>query len=1018
MLQNVERIPVSPVFVGRSAELAALEAARERASAGEPQALLIGGDAGVGKTRVLEEFTARAAAEGAFVALGGCVEIGAEGLPYAPLVTALRALHRALGPELDAALSGSEGHLARLLPELGEAVAEPHDQYGRARLFDHLARLFERITADRTVVLAVEDLHWADRSTRETLLYLIRSIRTGYRLVIVGTYRTDDLHRRHPLRPFLAELERLRTVQRLELPRLGRAEVAAQLAGILGSAPDAPLAARIHRRSDGIPFFVEELAVSHQQGCTSGLTDSLRDLLLVRVEGLPEDTQRMLRVLAEGGSSVEYALLAAVLDDLSEDRLAAALRSAVDANIIRPTDDWAGYRFRHALVREAVADDLLPGESGRFNRRYAEAIEADPSLVPADARAARLTRYWTCAGDPSRALPHALHAARAARRRNAFAEQFQMLGRALELWHLVPDEVLAGLRDIDYAESYPACACEDPSHDHSALNYLDALAEAVVAARLSGERERGYVLTKEGLRLVDEREDPVRAAWFWYQRSRMAGSTGRSDGRPELQRARALLAALPPSAVQSEVLSRLAACEMVDAPNEEDLVTAERAVEIAREVGDERAELHARITLAVLRTHFGQAVQGFDDLVGVLGRARESTDPDVVSRAYVNFSDVYEGLGRSEDAARLAAEGAAYVAAFGRSSPDLLVLLGNQAESLLSLGRVEEAAVLLERARDEVPAGPRKHTTFPERLRAELALLRGDVEEAAAALCRARESVVLQQAQYLLPLFDVAVRLHTRQGRYAEARGELERALDYAPRGRQARYTWPLLVHGATSLADARGLPGAEGGPAERAVLLERIREAAAAQPVHGPVTVAWSALLTAELARAEGASEPGLYHRAVELLEATGLLYPLCEALYRAAEAEAAAGQERREEAARLLRRADEVARRRGDLHLQGEILLLAGRTRLPLEEQQPKPAERQEAADADPLDGYGLTRRERDVLRLVVEGRSNRGIAEELYISPKTASVHVSHILGKLAVGSRGEAAALAHRLRLLPG
>ncbi|MFD0328878.1 ATP-binding protein [Streptacidiphilus monticola] len=309
---------------------------------------------------MLEEFQCTATKAGACVVLGGCLEVGAEGLPYAPFATILRRLHRELGRELELAAEGRESSLARLLPDFGEAVPEANDEFARARLFEHTARLFEKLTADRTLVLAIEDLHWSDRSTRELLAYLIRTLQQS-RLVLVATYRSDDLHRRHPVRPYLAELERLRTVQRLELPRLDRLQVASQLAGIL--APDEPspeLVGRIWRRSEGNPFFVEELAVSVRQGCGTGLTDSLRDLLLVRVEGLPERTQTLLRVLAEGGSTVEHELLAGVLD-WPEEELTESLRSAVGANIIGPSADGDGYRFRHALVREAVSDDLMPG---------------------------------------------------------------------------------------------------------------------------------------------------------------------------------------------------------------------------------------------------------------------------------------------------------------------------------------------------------------------------------------------------------------------------------------------------------------------------------------------------------------------------------------------------------------------------------------------------------------------------------------------------------------------------------
>ncbi len=546
MLGPVETRSVSPVFVGRADELATLREALVSAAEGEPQALLLGGEAGVGKTRLVEEFTAAAREHGAVVALGGCVEIGADGLPFAPFSTALRALRRALPDDLAAAAAGQEEELARLLPELAEnpAAAPPGrpDEEGLARLFELTARLLERTAARRPVVLVLEDLHWADASTRHLLAYLLRTLRTG-RLVVLATYRSDDLHRRHPLRPLLAELDRLRTVRRIELARFTRDEVGRQIAGILAREPEPSRVDEIFRRSDGNAFFVEELAVAAHEGCAGGLTDTLRDLLLVRVEALPESAQRIARIVAEGGTTVEYRLLAAVAR-LAEDDLIEALRAAVNANILLPASDGDGYRFRHSLVREAVADDLLPGERSRLNRRYAEALDADPTLVPADERVMRLASYWYRAHDTARALPAVLHAAVEARRRHAYSEQLGLLERAMELWDSAPEEVRAALRPLDCAEFYPAPGTDaDGAPATAPLRYLDLLAEAAVAGRLSGERKRALRITRRALDLLEEEPDPLRAAWFWTQRGLLIQAQARGDGRHELTMAQDLVRA-------------------------------------------------------------------------------------------------------------------------------------------------------------------------------------------------------------------------------------------------------------------------------------------------------------------------------------------------------------------------------------------------------------------------------------------------------------------------------------------
>ncbi|MGW4892655.1 helix-turn-helix transcriptional regulator [Kitasatospora sp. NPDC004240] len=1012
----MQQISVSPVFVGRGTEITALAQALDRARSGLPQTVLVGGEAGVGKTRLLEEFLRQAAdAGGVVTTLGGCLEVGAEGLPYAPLSAALRRLHRTLGGELEAAAAGMEGHLARLLPDFGEAAdGEANDEYGRARLFEHTARLFERLGADRTLVLAVEDLHWSDRSTRELLAYLVRTLHRA-RVLLVATYRSDDLHRRHPLRPFLAELERLRTVQRLELARFERGEVAEQLAGILGTtAPDGELVDRIHRRSEGNPFFVEELATAFQSGCAAGLTDSLRDILLVRVEALDEETQRVLRIAAEGGSYVEHALLAAVLDD-DEEELIESLRAAVGASILRPDTDGDGYRFRHALVREAVSDDLLPGERHRINRRYAAALERRPHLVGADVLPARLANYWYQAHDPDRALPTALDAARAARRRNAFAEQLRMLERALELWDQVSEDVRANtLRPYDWAETYPPAACDPAAPEGEALvacerlQLIDVLAEAVVAARRSGDRERGLSLSKRALKLVDEPRNPVRSAWFRMNRARMLGHLRRSGDDEEIGYAHRLVENLPPSAVQAEVFALGAGIAMLGSPTREHIELAERAVAIAREVGAHAVEQHALMTLGSLR-------YGLDDdpdravaaLTEAIAATRRLGMPDVLLRGINNLASMLRSLGRSQEAVELAREGLEAADSTGLLRNTGSILTGNLAEALVDVGRLDEAAAVLAGS-DRTGTGG-THTEFLDRMRGELALMRGDLAAAAGLLAQARAANRVGQVQHAIPISQLALRLAARSGRPLDARAELRAALDDGVAvGYEADF-YPLLVDAAGAEADSRGLPEAAEGRAEA---LARITAAAAGLRPKAPLHHGWARLLEGELARAEGADTAAHWAAAAGELRTTGLPYPLVLALLRGAEAEVVAG--RREEGAELLREARELARVRGDVHLLGEITALAERAGLALSGPAAAAGGTRAPAGADP---FGLTPRERDVLRLLARGRTNRQIAEELYISPKTASVHVSNILGKLEVAGRGEAAALAHRLRLFP-
>ncbi|MFF1731053.1 AAA family ATPase [Streptomyces sp. NPDC058247] len=1014
MLPPVETRCVSPVFVGRAGELGVLNKALARATTGEPQAMLLGGEAGVGKTRLVEEFALAARREGAAVALGGCVEIGADGLPFAPFSTALRALRRLLPEEFVAAAAGQETELARLLPELSPAPAGRdgrHDEESMARLFELTARLLERVAADRTVLVVLEDLHWADASTRHLLSYLFRTLRSG-RLVIVATYRADDVHRRHPLRPLLAELDRLRTVTRLELDRFSRDEVSRQIAGIFAAEPEQAQVDDIFERSDGNAFFVEELAVATSEGSCTGLSETLRDVLLVRVESLPDDAQRVARIVAEGGSTVEYALLAAVAR-LGEDELIEALRAAVGANILLATPDGDGYRFRHSLVREAVGDDLLPGERSRLSRRYAEALEADPSLVRADERVTRLASYWYHAHDPAKALPAVLDASVEARRRHAYSEQLGLLERAMNLWDETPEDIRAGLRPVDYTEVYPPCGC-DPAT--TPLRYLDLMAEAAVAGRLCGERERALKITKRALRLIDdadEEKDPLRAAWFWIQRSRLVPSLGRGDGWAEIATAQELVRGLPPSEVHAEVLTNVASWGMLHEPGEETLAAAERAVEYARMVKAEDIELNARLTLGGLLVDAGEADRGFAEMHAVRDRVVEIGLVPQVGRVHINLASVLEGAGRSLESVTVAESGMDLCRRYGLLDTESWVLT-NMAESLTSLGRWTEAEAAVDTALRSSALSAKPRGTAATRL-ATVALGRGDHAEAAAQLAAARAHYGTHDTmpQYALPLSALAVGIAAAAGGtqgLLDARAELARVVaDGIPPSNQ-RYAWPLLVAAAVAEADARGLPAAEPG---RAGAVDRIRTAAKRLATPMPVWLAHEQWVRAELLRAEGRDTPDDWSHPLTTFESLDRPYDLARVRFRAAEsllAAAATFDDERERATELLRLAGAVADHLGARPLTESVALLAQRARLTLNRAAPRPQ-----APTDPAEELGLTSRERDVLRLVAAGRSNRQIAEELFISPKTASVHVSNILAKLGVAGRGEAAALAHRLRL---
>ena len=371
---------VSPVFVGRQEEFAALAALLERVQRGEPAFAVIGGEAGVGKTRLVGELAARADSAGFTVLLGHCIELGAAGLPLAPLIDALRALARSIPPgELADVLGPAGPGLARLLPELApdRPVPDTADGIQASQLMELVLGLLGRLSAARPVLLVLEDLHWADQSTLELVAFLIRALR-GMRVLLAATYRSDELHRRHPLRPLLSGWERMRTVNRLDLVRFERDEVATQLAAILAAEPGPGLVDLVYDRSGGNAYLVEELAgVVRRGGDPADLPPSLVDVLLSGVDSLSEPAQRLLRTAAVAGKQVPDRLLAAVAG-LSEPELFAALREAVEAHLLVVDQSGPGYEFRHALTRDAVYEDMLPGERVRLHAAYGETLAARP----------------------------------------------------------------------------------------------------------------------------------------------------------------------------------------------------------------------------------------------------------------------------------------------------------------------------------------------------------------------------------------------------------------------------------------------------------------------------------------------------------------------------------------------------------------------------------------------------------------------------------------------------------------
>jgi ATP/maltotriose-dependent transcriptional regulator MalT len=982
-------------FVGRAAELAELRAALEEATGSRPSLALVGGESGVGKSRLADELKRHAHEAGARVLSGDCVELGDDELPYAPLLTALRPLVRDGDPAFEELAPPLRSALDAILPGLGGGSAPA--QATQSRVFEALLAVLQSLAEAEPVVLVIEDLHWADSSTRSFIGFLSRTMCTE-RLLILGTYRSDELHRRHPLRPLLAELGSDPYARLLELPRFTPEELREQLEGILADPPRPELVERVYARSEGNALYAEEILAAGLDG-RGALPPTLRDALMLRVERLSQSAQEVLRWLA-CQPAADHALVAGVAG-LEQSELRDALREAVASHIVVTVGDES-YGFRHALLREVVYDDLLPGERTEMHAALARALEDRIEGGEGGAHVtAQAAHHWAASGDQPRALTSAVRAALAAERVNAFGEAQALFERALALWDRVPEpEQTAGIEQIEL------------------------LKHAAFASDQAGDPGRQEGLLRRALELVGEDVNPRACALLRERLSQALWSLHRQDEAvEELNIGLALLPEGEESRERATLLSQLAKKRMLQARYAEAEQSAEEAIAVARAAGDRAAEASALNALGTAIGGRGDAETGVRLLRESLAIAHDLGLPMEEGGAWINIADVLHLAGRTQEALQVIRDGLEA----GFPSPGRTVdwLWLGVSEFSFELGDWDEAEAA-------IPPPSRRHTggTFLlwQLSRARLGLGRGDLEraeDALAALDRALTGTT--EPQFVGPHGVMRSELARRSGDIVRARAAVDDALDRIEycSDDMIRITSVsaagLRVEGdAGQLAHDRRDTEAEAIARERAdALIARVRMAAAPG---GPTEAAELATAEAEYARATG--EPAgaapsdgepvradgsavLWAAAAAHWGALGRPYPVAYARWREAEALMAARD--RDGAARAASDALVGARRLGSAWLAEEIESLAARARLQLGEEAPAAAA---PAGEEADDPFGLTARERDVLTLVAAGATNREIGERLHMAEKTASVHVSRILAKLNVRSRTEAAAVAHR------
>jgi DNA-binding CsgD family transcriptional regulator len=980
-------------LVGRETELARLRGLLHDAAAGRAVTGLVSGDAGIGKSRLVAEAMEIAERDGFTVLCGRCAEIG-DSVPYLPFADAFRAAP----PPIEKAIK-ARPVLSRLLPD-GDGQAQEADWAGLARqqMFGAALSLLSELAVSSPVLLVIEDLHWADATTRHLVTFLARMLHRE-RVAIIGTYRTDDLHRRHPLRGVIAELLRLPMVALVELGPLS----AAALVEILSNVPNAPLplsAATLNslvERAEGNAYYAEELltASSCAEDNPGGtLPTGLAELLLSRVERVSDAAQQVLRAAAVAGGGAADDLVRAA-SGLPDDAYEEAVREAASHQLLAP-DGPDGYRFRHALLREAIYGDLMPGERTRLHARLASLL-ATAFATTGPGAAAGLAHHSMASHDIPGAFAASVRAGAEAERIGAPAEAHRHYDLALELWVRVEGaERLAGMTrgKLGLKSALAAAASGDVP---LAVHLLRRIRGWVSGD--AGPAESAELRCRVGERLAYHLLQGENTQWY-SEALDVAQATVREtlDQPPTWYRARAMA---------TYAIALMAAHRYDDAWE-----WVSRAREAARAAGSASVEADALTTNGQLALRAG----GSGEAIGMFTAAIEQAGADgavgVRLRAVSHLAMERLARGELAEAGDVAHRGVAWAEAEGLVlAPFGLDLQHLHFQAHFAQGRWDAAQELAD-------AFPVRVTRQAEAVLSAMALFI-DVARGNPA--------VSERRTWLEPFWDDVLIAYIARGILAEHalwQGDREHALAEAEAAIDAdawpahspsviRVTATALAARADRAAQLRAAGDASSADAETAAgaaLLAVAREGASypARPkaVLGPEGRGWLARCEAEYARLTGTNSPDVWERVLAEF-GPGYVYETARTQWRLAEALVEAG--RRDEAAVVWRAARDTASRLRAGPLGAALDDLARRARLDPGDEN-RGGRGNGSSGTSPL--AALTDREREVLSLLARGMSNREIGAELFITPKTASVHVSNILAKLGAASRTEAAAIAYR------
>lgn len=984
-------------LIARDTELGELQAGVDAARNGHPAAILVCGPAGVGKSRLVEESVLRFRRDGDLLLVGHCVDLYGEELPYAPFVDALRHLVRESGPVVAREmLGGAAKTLSLLVPDLadrrpGEPDVRPgpvgavRDGSGGQVLEAFVAGL-ERAGrgAGRVVWLCLEDLQWADRATRTLLSYLLR-VDGPPNLLVTATVRTDEPASARA-GDLLGELLRLPHVDQVTVGPFSRSQVAQHLQALTEKRPSGHILDAVSMLGGGLPFYTELLAADRLTG--RGLPSAVRSMVRAEVDRLDGNARTTVQAASVEAGRLPHEVLVSVVDGDAD--VLAGIADAVGASVLVPEPDGRGYRFRHALLRESVEAALLPADRIRWHARWAEQLESTAATTDDPLARMAAAHHWAGAGDGTRAFDALLDSAALANQLVASAEETALLAKALQLWPSVPDAAERAGTDRETLLRYTLIFAPLLSGRGDVAETLEALPfrpgqnkvrDVFMAYKQTSFNDTDWRPTPEVVALL--RDEPLSNPWL----ARVAADVSCKLQETDPETARALaeraVAAAQVAVRRFRESGRGRTAYRVITPDL-DLLWAERCRAEARFLGEGQAE---------------ELVRFYTDI-----RPRcTALSPEIGLECDTFRTEAEAALGRHRDVLTTATEALAALLQ-PRQSPWLYVdLVYSAADAEIALGDWDDALSRLDDACRDLD---------DERLTFTLSALaglvhcwRGDLETAERYAATARSYLDAAELESRRATWETAwleAEVAAARSDRTGARTALQRLWSMEHPESASHALWrPLLSAVKVNVDEIVGKPARSTAAARDDLVTCR----AVAARLHriGDVGVAWETHLAAELARLDGQHDPAPWAAAAEAWVAAGWLRERAVALLGLAKAHVRAGDD--QHARDALDDARAIARRLGAAPLHAaaaEIAHNAGLESGARSQRHPSTA--------------ALTPRELEVLSLIAQGCSNKRIATELFISPKTVSVHVSSILGKLHASSRTEVVAVAQRTNLL--